>query len=182
MKSTATVLCVSLAVLLASPASAQEKFNLGLSASVAAPMGDLKEWSGTGFGLAAFAEYGFADMMAGRLRAEYVKLGDKEITTKSELVTAKHKYGVNLSGIMADFVLGRLDGGPYGFAGLGYMGMAIKSEHYFNGASDGKLSGDNDGLAWSVGAGYCFNKHVGAEAKYTRLGNSDEGLNARDAN
>jgi hypothetical protein len=199
MKATTTILCASLAILAAAPSFAQEAYGFGLSASHCSPIGDLGGIHGNGFGLAGFAERRFTRLMAGRLRVEYMGLGDKEMLYQEPLITYHEPYNYDwpynsvkmlfsttkLYGAVADFVLGK-DKGLYGFVGVGYIRVdfgvsvfrdvqgidprswivqGIDPRSWI--VSDGDYDLSRNGFATSIGLGYNFTKHFGAEVKST---------------
>jgi len=199
---TNAILCASLAALMVCPASAQEKYmdkyNFGLSGSRVSPGNDMA-W-GDGLGLAGFAERRLARLFSVRLRAEYIKFGDKERlfaapvfavpydpNSYNELYdTFKVSYSTKMFGGMADFVLGRKDKGLYGFASVGYLWADASarmrrndppSSSEFNGLREGDYGNDYSSFAWALGFGYNFSRRFGVEAKSTALdrtgGNSD---------
>ena len=190
LKTAISILCASLAALAAAPSFAQDKYNFGLSASSVYPFGDLGGVHGNGVGLAGFAERRFTRLMAGRLRAEYMGLGGKEVLYQEPLIThydpdkyywpdnpVKMSYSTTkLYGVVADFVLGRKDKGLYGIVGVGYMRLdfRVSVSRDVQGQYPWLLpNGDYDlsrnGFANSIGLGYNFTKHFGAEVKSTHV-------------
>jgi hypothetical protein len=186
IKTTISILCASLVALTAAPSFAQEAYSFGLSASAVYPFGDLGGVHGNGFGLAGFAERRFTRLMAGRLRVEYIGLGDKELLYQDSLIThydPNKYYSVKMSnsaaklyGAVADFVLGHKDKGLYGFVGVVYMRVDfrvivsrdVQGPYYPSWLlPDGDYNLARNGFATSIGLGYNFTKHFGAEVKNT---------------
>jgi len=176
-----TISLACLAALAAVPSIAQDKFNFGLSGSIAAPKNDQMKMGGTGFGLAGLAEYRFSSLAAVRLRAEYMTFGTRESYALDVPGSFMWSYSSKLHGIMTDIVLGRQERGIYLLVGFGSMWLSADSVPRDDGIRDmwqeagidsrdvTRRHYDANGFAYSLGAGFNFTKHIWVETKLTNV-------------
>jgi hypothetical protein len=150
------------AAALALPIQAQEagwsKYNYGLQVGALSPSsGIIKDYAGTGIGLAAYGEKVWSTAWALRGRVEYVPFGKKNFYGVDAQVT---QIGVMLDTI---YYAGHRDV-LYPFAGIGYFNRSLDLKTGA-GASDVNLTSE---LAYCLGVGWNFSSHLGVEVKYSQ--------------
>jgi hypothetical protein len=141
---------------------------LGARLSFANPIGDLagSKLAQAGYGISAVLEIpldSFTDgfsFSAIRIRGDWMAFGDN-----TETVGVKNSAGV--IDVMGDYIYRFQkdhDGGPYAFVGAGVLITEIKQ------AVEGDLgySSKQNGGGLAFGLGWNWNRHLGAEVKYTR--------------
>jgi hypothetical protein len=162
--------------LAAMPLSAQDsgwsKLNYGLQAGVMIPQGELKDYVKTGFGVAGYMEKVWSNNWALRGRLEYVMFGDKsESFDYGSYGNESYTSSLSQVGIMADAIYYGLHDKFYLFGGAGYFNRS--AEVKYNGDFPGwgqyeeSLAKADNEAAFSLGVGWNFTPHLGAEIKYT---------------